>query len=146
MKRNSKLSLALHALGHLGLEPDRRFTSEELAVQNATNAVVVRRVLGLLRQAGLITSETGRTGGWTLSRSADTITVADVYCALGSTLLPRDGDGPDNPADCQIEAALHGVVDLALQDAEKALIARLEQVTIGDLSRGLRVCSGGRMS
>lgn len=141
MKRNSKLSLALHALGHLGLEPDRRFTSEELATQNATNAVVVRRVLGMLRRAGLIKSETGRTGGWTLSRSAETITVADVYRAVGSTLVPQDGGGPDNPTDCQIEAALHGVVDLAMQDAEKAVIARLEGVTIGDLSRGLRVGS-----
>ena len=142
MKRNSKLSLALHALGHMGLEPDRRFTSEELAVQNATNAVVVRRVLGLLRQAGLISSETGRTGGWALTRSAEKITVADVYRAVGSTLVPRDGDGPDNPTGCQIEVALHGVVDLAMQDAERALTARLEQVTIGDLSRGLNLCSG----
>ena len=48
MKRDGKLSLALHALGHMAAA-DGPLTSEAMAAHNGTNAVVVRRVLGRLR-------------------------------------------------------------------------------------------------
>ncbi|MEM6275300.1 MAG: Rrf2 family transcriptional regulator [Myxococcota bacterium] len=136
MKRNSKMSLALHALGHLGQDVDRKLTSETLAAQNETNSVVVRRVLGQLREAGLVSSEKGRDGGWSLARSPREITVADVYIALGEPFMTAAAKGEDNPPDCKVEAALHHVVDSALADAEALLIGRLKAVTIADISRG----------
>lgn len=136
MKRNSKMSLALHALGHLGQDVERKLTSETLAAQNETNSVVVRRVLGQLREAGLVSSEKGRDGGWSLARSPGEITVADVYIALGEPFMTAATKGEDNPPDCKVEAALHHVVDSALADAEALLIGRLKAVTIADISRG----------
>ncbi|MEL6745325.1 MAG: Rrf2 family transcriptional regulator, partial [Pseudomonadota bacterium] len=69
MKRNSRLSLALHTLGHMAGQPDRVQTSAEIADHAGTNAVVVRRVLGRLREAGLLVSEKGHAGGWQLARA-----------------------------------------------------------------------------
>lgn len=68
MKRNSCLSLALHTLSHRAGEPGRVRTSTEIAEHAGTNPVVVRRVLGRLRAAGLLTSERGHAGGWCLAR------------------------------------------------------------------------------
>lgn len=134
MKRDSKLSLALHALGHMAVTPDAPLPSDALARIGPTNPVVVRRVLGLLRDAGLVTSSKGHAGGWRLARAANRITVADVYRALGEGLDPAPGIGPDNPPTCAIERALHHHWDQAVAKAEAALLDRISQVTIADLS------------
>ena len=73
MKRNSKLSLALHTLSHMAGDPDRMRTSVDIAEHAGTNPVVVRRVLGGLREAGLLISERGRSGGWRLARRREAI-------------------------------------------------------------------------
>jgi Rrf2 family protein len=134
MKRDSKLSLALHALGHLAMAPDTTLRSDELALIGPTNPVVVRRVLGLLRDAGLVTSAKGHAGGWRLARAAGLISVADVYMALGERIDPAPGHGPDNPSTCAIERALHAAWDEGVRLAEAALQNRLSQVSIADLA------------
>ncbi len=133
MKRNSRLSLALHALGHMAAVPDRPCLSADIADHCETNAVVVRRVLGALREAGLVTSEKGHAGGWRLARPAPEITLGDVYKALGESILRADRESGQNPPQCRIEATLLNCVDDALDEAERALVDRLRQVTIADL-------------
>ena len=137
MKRNSKLSLALHSLGHLATDPGRSLTSEEIARHSATNAVVVRRVLGLLRRAGMVASEKGHAGGWRLSKPAARITIADVYLALGERFLRKETGGEDNPPDCAIEARVHQHVEAALDAAEAVLVQRLQEKTIEELATAL---------
>ena len=135
MKRNSKLSLALHALGHMASDPERPRTSVEIATHNGTHPGFVRRVLGLLREAGLVASDKGHAGGWTLARPADAITLADVYLALGERFLRAEPEGEDNPVTCEIERALRGEVEIALDRAEATLVAELERTTIDTLAR-----------
>jgi len=87
MKRNSRLSLALHTLGHMAGDPTQMQTSADIAEHAGTNPVVVRRVLGKLREAGLLESEKGHAGGWRLARLPSQITLADVYLALDESLV-----------------------------------------------------------
>lgn len=143
MKRDGKLSLALHALGHMaaaeagaqgGTQPLR---SEDMAAHLSTNAVVVRRVLGRLREAGIVSSEKGHAGGWRLARDPSTVTVAEVHEALGEGLLAHRLAGDGGPTTCVIERALHEAVDAALRDAEALLARRLALVTVADLARGM---------
>jgi Rrf2 family protein len=139
MKRDSRLSLALHILGHMGAQPDEVVQSETLAAFHATHPVVVRRTLGLLREAGIVASTRGHAGGWRLVKAPATISVADVYRALGENLDPAPGAGPDNPPSCAIERALHGAWDQAIAAAETALLDRLSKVSIADLSGSFSV-------
>ena len=134
MKRDSRLSLALHILGHMGADPDAVVQSETLAAFHATHAVVVRRTLGLLRTAGIVAPTRGHAGGWRLVRDPASVSVAEVYRAPGERLYPAPGKGPANPPTCAIERALHGVWDQAVAEAEGALLARLAAVSIADLS------------
>lgn len=131
MKRNGRLSLALHTLGHMAGEPDRVRTSADIAAHAGTNAVVVRRVLGRLREAGLLTSEKGHAGGWRLARTPESITLADVYLALDESLIAT-GD-QDVVADCSVEHALHRRVSLVMEDIERSLIERLAATTIAEM-------------
>ncbi len=128
MKRNSRLSLALHTLCHMAGEPSRVRTSADIAEHAGTNPVVVRRVLGKLRDAGLLSSEKGHAGGWRLARAPNDITLADVYLALNESLVAT-AEASDTP-ECSVEHALHQRVADVLEDVEKTLIHRLSETSI----------------
>lgn len=132
MKRNSRLSLALHTLSHMAGDPARVRTSADIADHAGTNPVVVRRVLGRLREAGLLTSEKGHAGGWRLAKAPTRISLADVYLALDERLVA--GDGSDQKPHCSVEHALQKRVGEVLEEIEASLIQRLSQTTILEVS------------
>ncbi len=131
MKRNSRLSLALHTLGHMAADPERVRTSADIADHAGTNPVVVRRVLGRLREAGLLVSEKGHAGGWRLARAPEKITLADVYLALNESLLPTRGE--ETASECSVEHALHRRVAGVMKEIEESLIARLSETSISEV-------------
>jgi Rrf2 family protein len=75
---SSKLSVGIHILTVLALYPEEPLTSEQLACSVNTNPVVIRRLLGLLREAGYVGSKTGVGGGWSLVVESERITFLDV--------------------------------------------------------------------
>ena len=131
MKRNSRLSLALHTLSHMAGDPGRVRTSVEIAEHAGTNPVVVRRVLGRLREAGLLRSEKGHAGGWRLAHSPKDITLADVYLALEERLVASDE--PDHIPTCSVEHALQKRVAGILNNVEENLIQRLAETSISEI-------------
>ena len=133
MKRNSRLSLALHTLGHMAAEPKQWKTSADIAAHAGTNPVVVRRVLGPLRKAGLLISEKGHSGGWKLARSPQEITLADVYLALDERLIAPDD--PHANHHCSIEHALHEQVSKVLEGIEQELVERFATTSIADVQK-----------
>ncbi len=131
LKRNSRLSLALHTLSHMAGNPEKMRTSADIADHAGTNPVVVRRVLGRLREAGLLTSEKGHAGGWQLARAPEAITLADVYLALDERLVASD-ENADAPA-CSVEHALHKRVSSVLEDVERSLVQKLGETSISEV-------------
>jgi Rrf2 family protein len=134
VKRNSRLSLALHTLSHMAAKPDEMRTSADIAAHAGTNPVVVRRVLGRLREAGLLTSEKGHAGGWRLAHPPQQITLADVYLALGERLVA--GDQSDQSHGCSVKHALHKTVSGVLEGIEQSLVQKLGETTISEV-RGI---------
>ncbi len=134
MKQDSRLSGALHALLHMAEQPGP-MTSEELAACMHTNPVVVRRVMAGLRRAGFVRSEKGHGGGWSIARDLETLTLGDIHAALGSRTIFAIGNRSKNPQ-CLVEQAVNEALDGAFAEAEALLIARLDAVTLADLSAG----------
>jgi Rrf2 family protein len=133
MKRGGRLSVALHILAHLAEAGDRPTTSETLAEHCLTNPVVVRRSLAGLREAGIVASVKGHGGGWTVARPADTISLREVYAALG-----QRGDFVSSPEamphGCLVEAAIGDALDGFYAEAEALLLRRLDEITLADLA------------
>lgn len=138
MKRNRRLSVALHVLVHLAERPDVLRTSEDLARCVGTNPVVIRRTLAGLRDAGFVSSVAGAGGGWSLARDPQAISLGEVCGALGERLLFAIDLAA--PSDCRVQAAVTGVLDGFLRDAEALLLERLGHVSIASIAS--QVCGG----
>lgn len=134
MKHSSKLSVALHALAHLAARPHVAMTSHDLSTCLLTNPVVVRRVMGDLRRAGLVVSSKGHNGGWSLTLPAEDISLRDVYIALGERLLIRTDMANGSPS-CGIVRTVSAVMSSVLDNAEVLLSDRLAAISIAGLGQ-----------
>jgi DNA-binding IscR family transcriptional regulator len=132
MKRDSRLSGVLHVLLHMA-EADGPVTSEVLAVAMQTNAVVIRRIMAGLREAGFVRSEKGHGGGWTFACDPEAVTLRDIYDALGKPSLLAMGNRTEAPG-CLVEQAVNAALSDAFAQAEALLLDRLGDVTLAMLS------------
>src|SRR5690606_5832128 len=108
--------------------------SAALANMMQTNPVVIRRILGGLREQGFVSSEKGHGGGWQLSFDLDTVTLHDIYVALGSPTIFAIGNRNESST-CMVEGAVNAVMNRALMDAEAFWISRFREVTMKTLSQ-----------
>lgn len=133
MKQNSQLSDVLHVLLHMA-ERDAPLTSDTLAAAMQTHPVVLRRLMGGLRDAGFVGSAKGHGGGWVLTCSLEQVTLRDIHEALGAPPLVSLGFREDRP-ECLVALAVNDALTSAVQEAEAALLRRLDGVTLAALSR-----------
>ncbi len=110
---SSKLSVGIHILTVLALYTGRPLTSEEIAESVNTNPVVIRRLLGLLREAGFVESKTGVGGGWLLLADPERINFLDILRAVephdGMFAMHKSGPNPLCPVGRDICGVLSGI-------------------------------------
>lgn len=133
MQISTRFSMAVHTLLVIGyFAPEQRATSTFIAKSVNANPVVIRRVLGQLKDAGLVEVEMGL-GGATLARDAEQITLLDVYRAVESSEEHLFSFHEDpNPA-CPVGRNIHAALDGELDAAQAALENRLAQTALADL-------------
>ena len=131
MKKNSRASVALHALAHL-VKRQAPVTSEELGKCLQTNPVVVRRVLGELKKKGIVASGKGHGGGWIVTKHPKQINFSEVFEALGEKLVPEAPQLDENE-NCLIMKTLALLMSDFLSDAEVLLDNRLKKISIHDI-------------
>lgn len=132
MKRDSRLSSVLHALLHMA-EQDGPVTSETLARCLGTNPVVVRRTMGYLREAGVVTSDRGHAGGWCLRADLATITLRQLHEALGEPAMFAIGNRNET-SECLVEQSVNAALEGTFAEAEALLLKRFSEITLADLA------------
>lgn len=134
MNNDTRLSVAIHILAVLSFSGKEPRTSELLARSVNTNPVVVRRLLSLLKKAGLIDVQRGA-GGSTLSRKPENITLLDVYKAV----VPQPKATPfylhQNPCcDCYVGKNIHDALEAPFAKVNKAMQDSLAITTIAEVA------------
>ena len=133
MKISSRFTVAIHVLSLISLNQNIVSTSEWIAESVNTNPVVIRRVMGKLKKAGLIDIRRGL-GGANLQRNLEDITLLDVYKAVE---VVEDGElfqMHENPnPNCPVGANIQDVLELILVRAQDAMEAVLKEITMKEL-------------
>ncbi|MGV3527007.1 MAG: Rrf2 family transcriptional regulator [Candidatus Sericytochromatia bacterium] len=142
MRTDSRLSRMLHVLLHMARH-DHPFTSEQIATMLQTNAVVVRRTMAGLREAGYVTAEKGHHGGWRISCDLKQVTLLDIHKAVSGPRIFALGYEDENPS-CAVEKAVNGAIGETLREAETLLLTKLAAVTLADLLQDFdQICRDG---
>lgn len=140
MRNDSRLSRMLHVLLHMARH-DGPMTSEAIARMLGTNAVVVRRTMAGLRDAGYVRSEKGHGGGWVIATDLESVSLLDVHRAVGGVRVFAIGNEDPDPR-CAVERVVNAAVAEALREAEALLLTRLGAVSLAELARGFdTICS-----
>ena len=132
MNLDSRLSRVLHILLHL-VNEDKPMSSQHFATMLGTQSAVIRRTMTGLNKAGYIRSTKGKNGGWSISCNLESVTLLDIYQALGEPKVFSIGFDNHNP-NCIVEKSVNTTLNEALKEAEKLLLKRLSQVTLASLS------------
>jgi len=130
---NTRFAVAVHILTLLAVFRGEALTSEFIAGSVQTNAVVIRRILGKLREAGLVSALQGPGGGFTLAADPSTLTLRRVYEALAErTVIPIHAEA--NPK-CPVGRNIGTLLDEVVSGAEAAMLRSLDDITIETLAR-----------
>jgi Rrf2 family protein len=129
---NTQFALGVHVLTMLAGLPRELQTSEGMAASAGSNPVHLRRVLGRLREAGLVSSRPGPGGGWQLVRAPEATTLADVWRVMNgdAAVLGLHEASPACPVGRRIQDDLTEVD----RRVRAAIGAELERTTLADLA------------
>lgn len=137
MNVSTRFTIALHILTLLASSRELPLTSEYIAGSVNTNPVVIRRLLGLLRESGLVSSQPGNGGGWQLTVEPDSITLLDVHTAVHEGSPFTMHSQPPNPA-CPVGRNIQAALTQVYKRAERAMDVELARTTVQGLLRSVQ--------
>jgi Rrf2 family protein len=129
MAANSQFAMAVHILTMIAKSGAANVKSECIAASVNTNAVVIRRLLGQLGQAKLVTSQTGAFGGTRLARSPEEISLCDIYKAVSrGEVFALHGKSPNQ--DCPVGKNIEAILCKLQKEIDKSVGEKLGQYTL----------------
>ncbi len=134
MKLSKKTEYGLLALIEMALQQERgagaRLTTHDIAARQHMPERFLEQQMTTLRNAGLVNSHRGASGGCSLARRPDSITVREVVEALEGTIFEAATDGERDGA-----GLASGSIHELIGRAQSALAELFGSVTIADLAR-----------
>lgn len=142
MTRNSRFAVSVHILAYLAFRAGAAVPSAEIAASVDTNPVVIRRLLSALVKAGLVSTQKGSTGGFTLAKPAAAVSLLDIYHAAE----PKPNHGLSHFAPnhrCPVGAKIERVLGGIFAKAQAGMEAELSRVSLAHVEAQLHaVCPG----
>lgn len=139
MQITSRFTIAVHIIAAIDYFSDSEtVTSSFLAGSVGANPVIVRNVMGSLKEAGIIISSQGKSG-MSLAKGLDEITFYDVYKAVDCV----DEEGlfhfHENPnIECPVGRNIHKAMDDRLLQVQNAMEDEMRRITMADVADAVR--------
>jgi DNA-binding IscR family transcriptional regulator len=137
MSISSRFSVGIHILSLLEVNKNEVNTSEFIAKSVNTNPVVIRKIMGMLKNAGMVHVRPGIAGA-DLAKGLSEITLLDVYKAVNvvsDNELFSIHEEP-NPA-CMVGRNIQDTIVPLFSTAQLAMEKVLANVTIEDVVKGI---------
>ncbi|KMK95240.1 Rrf2 family transcriptional regulator [Rossellomorea marisflavi] len=130
---NTRLSVAIHIMSLVAM--DSKQSSDQIAQSVTTNPVVIRRLSGDLKKAGLLTSQAG-VPGFNLTRDPKDITLLDIYKAVNVEKELFSIHDKPNPK-CPVGKRIQGTLDETFRSVQTAMENELNEQTLKDIMNHL---------
>lgn len=139
MQITSRFTIAVHIITAIDYFKDsEKVTSSFLAGSVGANPVIVRNVMGNLKEAGIIDISQGKSG-IALAKRLDEITFYDIYKAARCVNEEGLFHFHENPnTDCPVGRNIHRAVDGKLLKVQQAMEAEMKQITLLDVVEDTR--------
>ena len=143
MQITSKFTIAAHIIAAIDYFKDsEKVTSNFLAGSVGANPVIVRNVMGNLKESGIIAISQGKSG-ISLAKEPSKITFYDVYKAVDCV----DDSGlfhfHENPnINCPVGRNIHSAMDEKLQRVQSIMENELSHITMADVVADVRKAVG----
>ncbi|MBQ3264586.1 MAG: Rrf2 family transcriptional regulator [Ruminococcus sp.] len=140
MQITSRFTIAVHIITAIDYFGDsEKVTSGFLAGSAGANPVIVRNVMGQLKEAGIIAVSQGKSG-IALAKDLDDITLFDVYKAVDCVSDEGLFHFHENPnTDCPVGRNIHKALDEELLNVQRAMETQMRAVTLSDIVRHTRM-------
>lgn len=134
MQISSRFTLAVHIFACIDtFGSEYKVTSDFLAGSTNVNPVIIRKILGQLKGAGLVKVARG-TGGATVAKPLNEISFLDIYRAVECVEKGELFHFHENPsADCPVGRNIHHILDDKIFRVQKALENELASITLADI-------------
>lgn len=133
---NSRFAVAIHILSLIASTKNRdQLTSDWIAASVNTNPVVIRRISGMLKKAGIIDSKVGIPGS-ILTKLPSEITLLEVYKAVQpqeELFAVHDKPNPECPVGKRIQSTLDNVFHSIQMEMESKLAGQSLQDVLDHL-------------
>lgn len=139
MQITSKFTIAVHIITAIDYFKDsEKVTSSFLAGSVGANPVIVRNVMGNLKESGIIDISQGKSG-ITLAKQLDEITFFDVYKAVDCINDEGLFHFHENPnMECPVGRNIHKALDDELFNIQSAMENQMKSITIADVVKRTR--------
>lgn len=140
---DTKFSVAVHVL-ILVSESPALINSDQMAMSVGTNASYVRKILALLKKAGIVDGHRG-ISGYSLLCAPEQLTLLQIYQAVMEEPTPHLLDIHQNPSDrCVVGRHIRPVLAGMFTDMENAFARELSRKTLANCIAAIRaVLRGG---
>lgn len=134
---DTKFSVAVHVL-ILVSESPQPMTSDQMAESVGTNASYIRKILALLKKAGIVDGHRG-VSGYSLLVAPDQLTLLRVYRAVSEEEQTRLLDIHQNPSDlCMVGRHIRPVLTELFAQVEDSFARSLAGKTLADCMDAIR--------
>ena len=135
MQITSKFTIAVHIITAIDYFKDEaKVTSNFLAGSVGANPVIVRTVMGNLKDAGIISISQGKSGIG-LAKGLDEITFYDIYKAIdpvGEEGLFHFHENPN--IKCPVGRNIHAAMDARLIQVQDTMEKEMKSITVADVA------------
>lgn len=129
-----EFAVAVHALVYLN-HRGTTVPSDALAENVCTNPARVRKVMAMLKKAGLISTREGAEGGYTFRLDPAAISLRQVAAAVGAVFVSASWKPGRDDIGCLIASGMAGILEGIYGELDALCLEKLEHTTIADIDR-----------